>query len=87
MLERTHEAWGQVSLRIKAQLLIRLQCVIVVHGATHSQKDGVESNESSLKNGSEAFVLFLCGAQLVLRSSVLTVLDLDIRDGCHVEEC
>jgi len=30
-----------------------------------------------LKDGAEAFVLFLRGAQLVLRSSVLTVLDLD----------
>ena len=28
-------------------------------------------------DGAEAFVLFLRGAQLVLRSSVLTVLDLD----------
>jgi hypothetical protein len=48
--------------------------VIVVHGATHSQTDGVEGNEGSLKDGAEAFVLFLRGAQLVLRSSVLTVL-------------
>jgi hypothetical protein len=30
-----------------------------------------------LKDGAEAIVLFLRGAQLVLRSSVLTVLDLD----------
>jgi hypothetical protein len=30
-----------------------------------------------LKGGAEAFLLFLWGAQLVLRSSVLTVLDLD----------
>jgi aspartate carbamoyltransferase regulatory subunit len=30
------------SLRIKTQLLERLQRVIVVNGATHSQKDGVE---------------------------------------------
>jgi len=30
------------SLRIKTQLLKRLQRVIVVDGATHSQKDGVE---------------------------------------------
>ena len=29
------------------------------------------------KKGAEAFVLFLHGAQLVLRSSVLTVIDLD----------
>jgi aspartate carbamoyltransferase regulatory subunit len=32
------------SLRIKTQLLKRLQRVIVVDGATHSQKDGVEGN-------------------------------------------
>jgi hypothetical protein len=64
-------------LRIKTQLLKRLQRVIVVNSATHSQKDGVESNGGFLKDGAEAFVLFLCGAQLVLRSSVLTVLDLD----------
>jgi len=30
-----------------------------------------------LKGGAEAVMLFLRGAQLVLRSSVLTVLDLD----------
>ena len=51
--------------------------MIVVDGATHSQKDGVEGNGGSLKGGAEAFVLFLHGAELVLRSSVLTVLDLD----------
>jgi hypothetical protein len=65
------------SLRVKTQLLQRLQCVIVVDGATHSQKDGVEGNGGSLKDGAEAFVPFLRGNQLVLRSSVLTVLDLD----------
>jgi aspartate carbamoyltransferase regulatory subunit len=65
------------SLRIKTQLLKRLQRVIVVDGATHSQKDDVESNGGFLKDGAEAFVLFLRGAHLVLRSSVLTVLDLD----------
>ena len=58
--------------------LKRLQHVIGVDGAaTHSQKDGVESNGGSLKGGAEAFMLFLCGAQLVLRSSVLTVPDLN----------
>jgi len=51
--------------------------VIVVDGATHSQKDGVEGNGGSLKDGAEAFVLFLCGAQLFLRFNILTVLDLD----------
>jgi aspartate carbamoyltransferase regulatory subunit len=64
-------------LRIKTQLLKRLQRVIVVDSATHSQKDGMEGNGGSLKDGAEAFMLFLRGAQLVLRSSVLTVLDLD----------
>jgi aspartate carbamoyltransferase regulatory subunit len=47
------------NLIIKTQLLKRLQRVIVVDGATHSQKDGVESNEGSLKGGAEAFMLFL----------------------------
>ena len=42
------------SLRIKPQLLKRLRCVIVVDGATHSQKDGVEGNGGSLKDGAEA---------------------------------
>jgi hypothetical protein len=35
------------SLRVKTQLLKRLQCVIVVDGDTHSQKDGVEGNGGS----------------------------------------
>jgi hypothetical protein len=51
--------------------------VNVVDGATLSQKDGVEGNGGFLKDGTKAFVLFLRSAQLVLRSSVLTVLDLD----------
>ena len=50
------------SLRIKTQLLRRLQCVIVVDGATHSQKDDVEGNGGSSKNGAEEFMLFLHGA-------------------------
>ena len=59
--------------------------MIVVDGATHSQKDGVESNGGSFKGGAEAFVLFLRGAQLVLRSSVLTVLTvLDLDDEVNV---
>ena len=61
------------SLRVKTQLLKRPQHVIVVDGVTHP----VEGNGGSLDVGAEAFMLFLCGAQLVLRSSVLTVLDLD----------
>ena len=51
--------------------------MIVVDVATHSQKDGVEGKRGSLKDGAQAFTLFLRGAQLVLWSSVLTVLDLD----------
>ena len=64
------------SLRIKAQFLERLQSVSV-DGATQTQKDDVESNGGSLENVAEVFVLFLCGVQLVLRSGVLTVLDLN----------
>jgi ABC-type antimicrobial peptide transport system ATPase subunit len=37
----------------------------------------MEGNGGSLEDGAEAFVLFLRSAQLVLRSSVLTVLGLD----------
>ena len=49
----------------------------VVDGAAHTQKDDMESNGGSLENVAEIFVLFLCGVQLVLRSGVLTVIDLD----------
>ena len=65
------------SLRIKTQFLERLQSVSVVDGATHTQKDDVERNGGSLENVEEIFVLFLCGVQLVLRSGVHTVLNLD----------
>jgi len=51
--------------------------VSVVDGAIHTQKDDVESNRGSLENAARVFVLFLCGVQLVLRSGVLTVFDLD----------
>jgi len=44
---------------------------------THGQMDDVESNGGSLENVAEVFVLFLCSVQLVLRSGVLTILDLD----------
>ena len=64
------------SLRIKTQLLERLQSVSVVDGVTHTQKDDVESNGGSLANVAEIFVQFLCGIQLVLRSGVFTILDL-----------
>ena len=65
------------SLRVKTQLLKRLQCAIVVDGTTHSQKDGAEGNGGSLEDSAKVFVLILRGAQLVLRSSVLTVLNFD----------
>jgi hypothetical protein len=51
--------------------------VVVLDGAAHTQKDDVESNEGSLENVAKVFVLFFCGVHLVLRSGVLTVLDLD----------
>ena len=60
------------------QFFERLQSVGVVDGAAHTQKDDVESNGGSLENVAKVFVLFLiCGVQLVLRSGVLTLLDLD----------
>ena len=49
----------------------------VVDCAAHTQQDDVESNGGSLESFAKVFVLFLCGVQLVLRSGVLTVLDLD----------
>jgi len=51
------------SLRIRTQLLKRLQRVIVVDGATQFLK-GVEGNGDSLKDGADLFVLFLCSAQM-----------------------
>jgi len=65
------------SLKSKTQFLERLQSMSVVDGAAHTQKDDVESNGGSLENVAKVFVLILCGVQLVLRSGVLTVLDLD----------
>jgi len=65
------------SLRIETQFFERLQSVSVVDGAAHTQKDDVESNGGSLENVAKVFVMFLCGVQLVLRSGVLTVLDLN----------
>ena len=73
------------SLRIETQFLERLQSVSVVDGATHTQKDDVERNGGSLENVAEIFALFLCGAQLVLRSGVLTILNLDEVD--YTEFC
>ena len=52
----------------------------VVNGAAHTHKDDVESDGGSLEMFAKVFVLFLCGVQLVLRSGVLTVLDLDNED-------
>ena len=49
----------------------------VVDGAVLTQKDDVESNGGSLEIVAEIFVLSFCGVQLVLRSGVLTILDLD----------
>ena len=57
----------------------------VVDGAAHTQKDDVESNGGSSENVAEIFVLILCSVQLVLRSGVLTVLDLnevDVAPSC-----
>ena len=65
------------SLGIKTQFFERLQSVGVVDGATHTQKDDVESNRGSLKNVAEMFESFLSGVQLILRSGVLTVLNLN----------
>ena len=65
------------SLRIKTQFFERLQSEGVVDGATHTQKDDVESNRGSLKNVAKMSVLFLSGVQLILRSGVLTVLNLN----------
>ena len=65
------------SLKIETQFLERLQNVSVVVGAAHTQKDDVESNGGTLENVAEVFVLFLSGVQLVLRSGVITILDLN----------
>ena len=67
------------SLRIETQFFERLQSVGVVRcrWCRPHQKDDVESNGGSLENVAKVFVLFLCGVQLVLRSGILTLLDLD----------
>ena len=81
-IHRVHmELGGKLlnSLRIETQVLGGFQSASVVNGAAHTQKDDVESNGGSLENVAKVFVLFLCGVQLVLRSGVLTVLDLDDR--------
>jgi len=51
--------------------------VSVVDGAAHTQKDAVKSNGGSLEDVAKVFVPFLCSVSLVMRSGVLTVLDLD----------
>jgi len=64
-------------LRIETRFIERLESVGVVDGAAHTQKDDVESNGGFLENVAKVFMLFLCGVELVLRSGVLTVLNLD----------
>ena len=79
-VHRVHMELGHkllYSLRIETQILERLQSVSVVNGAAHTQKVDVENNGGSLGNVAKVLVLFLCGVQLILRSGVLTVLDLD----------
>ena len=79
-VHRVHMKFGGKLLNswsIKTQILERLQSVSVVDGAAHTQKIDMESNGGSLENIAKVFVLFLCGVQLVLRSGVLTGLDLD----------
>jgi hypothetical protein len=79
-VQRVHmELGGKLlnSLKIDSQFLERLQSVSVVDGAAHTQKGDVESNGGSLENVAKVFVLFLCSVQLVMRSGVFTVLDLD----------
>jgi len=52
-IHRVHMELGGkllISLKIKTQFLERLQSVSVVDGATHTQKDDVESNGGSLEN-------------------------------------
>ena len=51
--------------------------MLVIDGATHSQREGVEGNGGSLKDVAEAFVLSLHITQLALRFSVRAVLYLD----------
>jgi len=66
-VHRVHMEFGGKllnSLRIKTQFLERLQIVSVIDGATHTQKDNVESNGGSLENVAEVLLLFLCGVQL-----------------------
>ena len=53
---------------------------MMVPPTAHTQKDDVESNGGSLERMflvAKVFVLFLCGVQLVLRSGVITILDLN----------
>ena len=79
----TECTWGLALLdssKNETQFFERLQSVGVVDGAAHTQKDDAESNGGSLENVAKVFVLFLCGVQLVLRSGVLTVLDLEGMD-------
>ena len=53
-MHHTGEKWTVLATFLR-KFLKRLQRVIVVDGATHSQKDGVEGDGGSLKDGAEAF--------------------------------
>jgi hypothetical protein len=58
------------SLRIETQFLERFQSVGVVDGATHIQKDDVESDGGSLENVAKVFVLFRKGLRCSAGSEV-----------------
>jgi hypothetical protein len=62
-LTKSHKS-SQPTIGRDTKFLERLQSVIVVDGATHTQKDDMESNGGSLENVAEIFVLFFCGVQL-----------------------
>ena len=49
----------------------------VVDGAAHTQKDDGENKRRLLGECCRGLVLLLCGVQPVLRSGVLTILDID----------
>ena len=76
--DRMNMKLGSNSLIIETQLLKRLKCVIVVGGATHSPIRMVwRVTEAPWSIVQRSLCCSCAGAQLVLRSSVLKVLDLD----------
>jgi len=87
-----HSAKASTPINVVKGLSIWCQFSVIL-GSFTTRNTHVESNGGSLENVAEIFVLFLCGVQLVLRSGVLTVLDLDStwsrqnRGGCRVEVC